>query len=65
MKFRQPVYLVDSTSISLCLQVFQWAQYTHTKGALKLHTAFNNDTQLPEFIVATDGKVGDVTAARD
>ncbi len=25
----------------------------------------NNDTLLPEVIVATDGKVGDVTAARD
>lgn len=64
-RFGRPVFSVDSTSITLCLSIFEWAHYSRTKGAIKLHTMLNNDTLLPEVIVATDGKVGDVTAARD
>lgn len=64
-RFNRPVYSVDSTSITLCLKVFEWAHYSRAKGAVKLHTMLNNDTLLPEMIVATDGKVADVTAARD
>ena len=64
-RFGRPVYSVDSTTLTLCLSVFEWAHYSRSKGAVKLHTMLNNDTLLPEVIVATDGKVGDVTAARD
>ena len=29
--------LMDATTIQLCLNVFPWATYTQTKGAIKLH----------------------------
>lgn len=61
----KPVMLMDSTTITLCLNAFKWAHYSHAKGAIKLHTVLNGDAHLPEVIVATSGKVGDVTAARD
>lgn len=64
-KFGKPVYSVDSTTITLCLSAYKWAHYSHSKGAIKLHTMLNNDSLLPEVIVATDGKVADITAARE
>lgn len=64
-KFGKPVYSVDSTTITLCLSAYKWAHHSRAKGALKLHTMLNNDSLLPEVIVATDGKVADITAARD
>lgn len=62
--FDNPLYSLDATVIRLCLSLFDWASYTKTKGALKLHTLFNNRTQLPEVVVATDGRVGDNTAGK-
>ena len=59
------MYSVDSTTITLCLSAYKWAHYSRSKGAIKLHTMLNNDSLLPEVIVATDGKVADITAARD
>ena len=34
--------LMDATTIQLCLDVFPWATYTQTKGALKLHFGLND-----------------------
>ncbi len=63
--FNNPLYSLDATTIRLCLSVFDWAKYTKTKGALKLHTLLDNTSMMPEVIVSSDGKVGDVTAAKD
>ena len=59
--FTNPLYSFDSTTINLCLSIFDWAKYRTTKGALKLHMLLNNRTAIPELITITDGKVGDVT----
>ncbi len=32
------VYLIDSTTIELCLSVFKWATFVTTKAAVKVHT---------------------------
>lgn len=63
--FKNPLYALDSTTIDLCLNLFPWAKYRTTKGALKMHTLFDVRTGLPEFIRITDGKRGDVTEARE
>lgn len=63
--FKNPLYSLDATVIRLCLSLFDWAHYTKTKGALKMHTLLNNRTTIPELITITDGKVGDVTAGKD
>lgn len=62
--FENPLYSLDSTTIQVCLSMFDWAKYRTAKGAFKLHTLLSNETILPEFILSTDGKVGDVTAAK-
>lgn len=63
--FENPLYALDATVIKLCLSLFDWAHYTKTKGALKLHTLLNVRTDIPEVIVSSDGKVGDMTAGRE
>jgi putative transposase len=62
--FDQPLYSLDSTTIKLCLSLCTWATYTQHKGALKLHTLLSNDSMLPELMVPTTGKTGDITAAK-
>lgn len=63
--FENPLYALDATVIKLCLSLFDWARYTKTKGALKLHTLLDVRTDIPEVIVSSDGKKGDMTAGRE
>ncbi len=58
-KIKSKIYLLDSTTIPLCLSLFDWAKYKTAKGAIKLHTLLDYDGNLPAFINMTDGKVGD------
>lgn len=62
-RFKNAVHALDSTTITLCAEVFDWAKYTHTKGAVKLHTLLNFDTLLPNFVHITNGKTADNTGA--
>lgn len=63
--FKNPLYSFDSTTIKLCLSIFDWAKYSKAKGALKLHTLLNNRTTVPELLILSDGKTGDITAAKE
>ena len=63
-RFSQPVFSLDSTTISLCLRIFDWAQHRRRKGGIKLHTLLNNDLSLPEVIVETAAKVSDIKGAK-
>ena len=62
--FQNDLRAIDSTTIDLCLNLFPWAKFRTTKGAIKLHTSFNVRSQIPDVVEITDGKVGDVTAAK-
>lgn len=50
--------------VELYAEVFDWAQYKRTKGALKLHLVLDHDGHLPCFAVITEGKTADVSVAR-
>jgi hypothetical protein len=56
------VYAFDSTTIDLCLTVFWWAKFRHTKAGVKMHTLFDIETHIPTFIHITEAKVHDVNA---
>lgn len=58
------ILILDSTTISLCLSVFDWAKYRQTKGAIKLHMLLDYDGCLPTFVCMTDGKYSDVRIAQ-
>lgn len=61
---RRPVFSLDSTTITVCLGLFSWAKYRHSKGGFKLHTMLNHELMMPEVVVMTDGKVADVKMAK-
>jgi len=56
----QTVYALDSTTIDLCLSVFPWATFRHTKSAIKLHTLLDLRGSIPSCIHISDGKLHDV-----
>ncbi len=57
---KETAYAFDSTTIDLCLELFPWAKFRKTKGAVKLHTLLNLRGSIPEFIHITEGRVHDV-----
>jgi hypothetical protein len=54
------VYALDSTTIDLCLSLFDWAPFRSTKAAIKLHTLLDLRGSIPSFIHISDGKLHDV-----
>jgi len=63
--FKNKLYLLDTTTIDLCLSVFPWAQFRKRKGAIKLHMGIDADGYLPTFMDMTDGKVHEVNWAKE
>lgn len=63
--FDNPVYALDSTTISLCLSLFPWAKSGSTKGAIKLHTQLDLRGPIPSFILISRGKLNDVNFLDD
>jgi hypothetical protein len=63
--FKNQLYSLDATVIRVCLSLFDWAKYTKTKGALKMHTLLDTKTAIPQLITITDGKTADITAAKE
>ena len=53
-------YVLDSTTIDLCLALFPWARFRKRKGAVKIHTLLDLRGNIPSFIAITPGKVHDV-----
>ena len=58
-KIKTKIFLLDSTTISLCLSIFDWAKYKVAKGAVKMHTLLDFDSNLPAYVNITDGKTAD------
>jgi len=54
------VYALDSSTIDLCLNLFDWAPYRTNEAAIKLHTLLDLRGAIPSFIHISDAKMGDV-----
>ncbi len=61
--FSNKLYSIDSSTIDLCLSVFDWAKYRSKKGAIKLHMRLDHDGYIPDFLYVTEGRQNDVKAA--
>ena len=59
-KFKDPLRIIDASTISVCLSKFNWAKYRKSKGAIKLHLNLDGDNLMPFDVYLTDGKVHDV-----
>jgi Transposase DDE domain/Domain of unknown function (DUF4372) len=56
------VFALDSSIISLALNLFPWGYYARTKqAALKFHLLLSLQGNLPAWAVLTDAKVADLT----
>lgn len=64
-KIKSKIFLLDSTTISLCLSLFDWAKYKTAKGAVKMHTLLDYDGNLPAYVNITNGKTADNKGAYD
>jgi hypothetical protein len=64
-KIKSKIFLLDSTTISLCLSLFDWAKYKTAKGAIKMHTLLDFDGNLPAYVNITNGKTADNKGAYD
>ena len=57
------VYAFDSTMIDLCLSLFPWAHpagHTTSTAAMKIHTLFDIQANIPSFLRITAASVQDV-----
>jgi len=53
------VFALDSTTVSLSLKLFTWAEGKYSRGAIKIHTMLSLRGSIPTFIFITDGKYHD------
>ncbi|CAN5388156.1 IS4 family transposase [soil metagenome] len=53
------VRVIDSTTVSLCLPLFDWARFRTAKGGVKIHTCLDSETMLPDVVNITEAKVHD------
>ena len=51
------VYALDSSTVDLCLALFDWAPFRSTKAAIKPHTLLDLRGNIPSFIHISDGKM--------
>jgi len=62
-RFKNKLLSFDSTTISLCLSLFPWAEFRRTKGGVKLHLLLDHDGYLPVFAVMGSARKHDRTVA--
>lgn len=60
-KFKNPLKAIDSSTISLSLSLFDWAKFRKAKGGIKLHTLYDIQNQIPEFVYISNAKRNDMS----
>jgi putative transposase len=64
-KFRNKLYLLDSTFIELILSLFAWAVYKKRKGKINLHTLIDTEGMIPEVVIVSEARSHDLAYAED
>ena len=59
-RFKNPLRVIDASTIELCLSRFDWAKFRTTKGAVKLHVCLDGDHCFPQQVSMTTGAVHEV-----
>lgn len=55
----QTIIIRDSSTISLCLSLFDWAKFRTAKGGIKIHTQWDEAMMLPNLVNISEAKVHD------
>lgn len=53
------IKLIDSSTISLCLSMFDWAKFRTAKGGIKIHTCWDDTMMIPDMVNITEAKLHD------
>jgi len=62
-RFKNKLLSLDSTTISLCLEMFPWAEFRRAKGGVKAHVLLDHDDYLPRYVLITEARRSDVKIA--
>jgi Domain of unknown function (DUF4372)/Transposase DDE domain len=62
-RFRNKLLSLDSTTITLCLEMFPWAKFRRSKGGVKAHVLLDHDDYLPRYVLVTEASRSDVKMA--
>jgi len=62
-RFKNKLLSLDSTTMSLCLSLFPWADFKTVKGGIKTHVLLDHDDYLPQYVLITKAKQPDVKVA--
>ena len=62
-RFKNKLLSLDSTTITLCLELFPWAKFRKAKGGVKAHVLLDHDDYLPRYVLITEGRRSDVKMA--
>ncbi|MBI5882350.1 MAG: DUF4372 domain-containing protein [Elusimicrobia bacterium] len=46
-KFKNPVFILDSTFVDLCVRALPWAKHSRRRGAIKMHFGMDADRDIP------------------
>jgi putative transposase len=63
-RFKNKLFSLDATVVSLCLTLFPWASFRRTKGGVKLHTLFDHAGYLPAFVAISPAREHEIRKAR-
>jgi len=58
-RFNNKLLSLDSTTISLCLNLFPWAEFRRAKGGVKAHVLLDHDDYLPSYVLISEAKMHD------
>ena len=63
-RFKNKLFSLDASLIDVSMKVFPWVNFGRRKSAFKLHLGLDHDGLIPAFACITQGKVSDMTHAR-
>lgn len=58
-EINEMVRLIDSTTIDLNLNQFEWAKFRSSKAGIKLHTVYDPKAEIPVYFEMTNAKMND------
>ena len=58
-RFKNKLLSLDSTTISLCLSLFPWAQFRRAKGGVKAHVLLDHDDSMRSYVLISKAKMHD------
>ena len=59
MRFKNPLYSIDATTINLCLSIFPWADFRKNRGGIKLTVKMDHQGKIPCFVVQSNARQSD------